>query len=133
MAGASDSQSDTEVLPLLYLKYGDRMVEHLNGIFAFAIWDSGQQKLLVARDRMGVKPLYYARVGSRLYFASEVKVPAARPGTASRRLIQRRFLSFCRCCMCRTPERCSENILKLAPGCRLTWQEGKISDRSLLG
>ena len=77
------SQSDTEVLPLLYLKYGDRMVEQLNGIFAFAIWDSRQQKLLVARDRMGVKPLYYATCRRPALFCVGGKVPAACSGIAS--------------------------------------------------
>ena len=120
------SQTDTEVLPLLYLKYGDRMVEHLNGIFAFAIWDSRQQRLLVARDRMGVKPLYYARAGSRLYFASEVKslllAPELRAEMDPAALSE--FLSLL---YVPNPGTMFKNILKLEPGCRLTWQAGKIS------
>ena len=120
------SQTDTEVLPLLYLKYGDRMVEHLNGIFAFAIWDSRQQRLLVARDRMGVKPLYYARVGSRLYFASEVKslllAPELRAEIDPAALSE--FLSLL---YVPNPGTMFKNILKLQPGCRLTWQDGEVS------
>jgi asparagine synthase (glutamine-hydrolysing) len=120
------SQSDTELLPLLYLKYGDRMVEHLNGIFAFAIWDSRQQRLLVARDRMGVKPLYYARAGSRLYFASEVKslllAPELRAEIDPAALSE--FLSLL---YVPNPGTMFKNILKLEPGCLLTWQDGKIS------
>jgi asparagine synthase (glutamine-hydrolysing) len=120
------SHSDTEVLPLLYLKYGDRMVEHLNGIFAFAIWDTRQQRLLVARDRMGVKPLYYARAGSRLYFASEIKslllAPELRPEIDPAALSE--FLSLL---YVPNPGTMFKNVLKLQPGCLLTWQDGKVS------
>ncbi len=120
------SQSDTEVLPLLYLKYGVRMVERLNGIFAFAIWDAREQKLLVARDRMGVKPLYYATVGDRLYFASEVKslllAPELRPEIDPAALSE--FLTLL---YVPNPGTMFRNILKLPPGCLLTWQDGKMA------
>src|SRR5207244_6807958 len=67
------SHTDTEVLVHLYEKYGAGMVKRLNGMFAFAIWDTKTQELLIFRDRMGIKPLYYTKVGTRLYFASEIK------------------------------------------------------------
>ncbi len=65
--------TDTEVIVHLYEELGDRCVERLRGMFAFAIWDVRRSRLLVARDRLGIKPLYYAMVKGRLLFASELK------------------------------------------------------------
>jgi asparagine synthase (glutamine-hydrolysing) len=65
--------SDTEVVLQLYLEYGERFVERLRGMFAFAIWDCGERKLLLGRDRLGVKPLYVCDSGGQLVFASELK------------------------------------------------------------
>lgn len=67
------SGSDGEILPHLYEELGDRFVERLNGIFAFALWDARLRRLLLARDRFGVKPLYLCRQERRLTFASELK------------------------------------------------------------
>ncbi|PYX53706.1 MAG: asparagine synthetase B, partial [Acidobacteria bacterium] len=58
------SHTDTEILPHLYEKYGPDMVNRLNGMFAFALWDGMAERLWLFRDRMGVKPLYYVQVGS---------------------------------------------------------------------
>jgi asparagine synthase (glutamine-hydrolysing) len=67
------SHTDTEVLLKAYVQYGSAMLDKLNGMFAFAIWDSVEQELFLARDRVGVKPLYYAVYNDTLYFASEPK------------------------------------------------------------
>ena len=67
------SQSDTEVIIYGYLAWGERVIDRLRGMFAFAIWDRAEKKLLLARDRFGKKPLYYARVGDLLLFGSEIK------------------------------------------------------------
>ena len=67
------STSDTETILAAYEKYGIKCVEHLRGMFAFAIWDDRKQRLFCARDRFGIKPFYYARLDGVLAFASEIK------------------------------------------------------------
>jgi asparagine synthase (glutamine-hydrolysing) len=67
------TQSDTETILHLYEEFGDACVEHLRGMFAFAIWDARARKLLLARDRVGKKPLYYADIDGCLIFGSELK------------------------------------------------------------
>jgi asparagine synthase (glutamine-hydrolysing) len=67
------SKSDTEVALKAYEVYGEEFLRHLNGMFALAIWDGRLRVLLLARDRLGIKPLYYARLHDRLLFASEIK------------------------------------------------------------
>lgn len=90
------SQSDTEALPHLYEEYGEQMVEHLNGMFAFALWDSKRRKLLIARDRFGEKPLYWGVFDNTLLFASEPKVLLAHPAVKSSLNLEalRQYLSF---------------------------------------
>jgi len=74
------SQSDTEVLLNALAAWGPRAFASLNGMFAFALWDRHERRLRLARDRYGVKPLYYALVGNTLAFASEQKAIIAQPG-----------------------------------------------------
>jgi asparagine synthase (glutamine-hydrolysing) len=74
------TQSDTEVLVHLYEERGERMVERLRGMFAFAIWDRRKRRLFVARDRIGIKPLYFYRDEEKFLFASEPKAILAYPG-----------------------------------------------------
>lgn len=70
---------DTEVLLDSYIQWGPQCVEHLNGIFAFGIWDEKEQQLFLARDHFGVKPLFYAKPGDDLIFASELKALLEHP------------------------------------------------------
>jgi asparagine synthase (glutamine-hydrolysing) len=65
--------SDTETIAHLYEDYAEGCVDHLRGMFAFAVWDENRKRLLLARDRLGIKPLYYAEVRGRLVFSSELK------------------------------------------------------------
>lgn len=68
-----ETQSDTEVLLHLYQEYGEQCIVHVNGQWAFAIWDRVRQRLFLSRDRVGVRPLYYAQTSAGFHFASEVK------------------------------------------------------------
>ena len=74
------TQSDTETIIHLYEEYGRDCVQHLRGMFAFAIWDRRSRRLFIARDRLGIKPLYYFYDGTKFVFGSEIKAILAYPG-----------------------------------------------------
>ena len=74
------SHSDTEVLLHAYAEYGAECLEKLNGIYSFAVWEQNKQRLFLARDRIGVKPLFYRQKGNTFLFASEMKTILAFPG-----------------------------------------------------
>src|SRR5215510_5152975 len=73
------TESDTEAIARAYAEYGDKCVDHLDGMFAFAVWDSAQQVLLLARDRMGEKPLYYYAGPDVFVFGSELRALLEHP------------------------------------------------------
>jgi len=122
-----ETKSDTEVLVHLYEKYGDACVEHLRGMFAFAIWDREKQVLLLARDRLGIKPLFYALQGGRLWFASEIKAVLAGgvQGTLDTQALKQ-FLTFL---YVPSPLTIFEGIRQLPPGHTLTFTAGRMSLR----
>jgi asparagine synthase (glutamine-hydrolysing) len=74
------THSDTETIVHLYEEYGKDCVQHLRGMFAFAIWDAKKESLFIARDRLGIKPLYYRQTANCFLFGSEIKVLMAYPG-----------------------------------------------------
>jgi asparagine synthase (glutamine-hydrolysing) len=78
------SGSDAEVVLHLYEEYGDACVERLEGMFGFALWDENKRRLLIARDRLGIKPLYFYSDGQRMLFASEIKALLATPWVRAR-------------------------------------------------
>lgn len=119
------TKTDTEVLLAMYAKYGPDMLERLNGIFAFAIWDAESGSLFLARDRLGVKPLYWARHGGSLYFASEVKaILPALPAPKLRVELISQYLTFL---WVPDPNTLFEDIYKLAPGHRATFADGRLA------
>jgi asparagine synthase (glutamine-hydrolysing) len=89
------SDCDTEVLLAMYARHGEGMLDRLNGIFALAIWDIERDELFLARDRLGVKPLYYAQEDRALYFASELKaLLGALPSPSLRHTAIADYLTF---------------------------------------
>ncbi|HSS22730.1 MAG TPA: asparagine synthase (glutamine-hydrolyzing) [Pyrinomonadaceae bacterium] len=120
-----NSQSDTEVLPHLYEEYADDMVRHLNGMFAFALWDAKRRRLLVARDRFGEKPLYWGVFDGTLLFASEPKVLLAHPSVRTSLNLQalRQYLSFD---YVPAPLTIFDGINKLPAAHTLTLENGKV-------
>jgi asparagine synthase (glutamine-hydrolysing) len=119
------SASDTEVLPHLYEEYGDAMIRELNGMFAFALWDSRKRRLLIARDRFGEKPLYWGIFDNTLLFASEPKVLLAHPAVKPALNLQalRQYLSFD---YVPAPLSIYEGINKLPAAHHLTLEEGRV-------
>lgn len=120
--------SDTEVLLHLYTAYGEKMLARLNGIFAFALWDKRKSSLFVARDALGVKPMYFAETSSGFAFASEIKALLSLvPETFELDIPSlHRYLSFLWCPGEGTP---LLNVCKLLPGEAMFVQDGKVVRR----
>jgi asparagine synthase (glutamine-hydrolysing) len=117
--------SDSEVIPHLYAEHGISFLARLNGMFAIALWDSVARRLLLARDRVGIKPLFYSQHRGTLYFASEVKSLLAAGGT-SRRLDPLGVDQLLTFEYTATPTTLFSDVRKLAPGSWLTWHEGTV-------
>lgn len=114
------TRSDTETILHLYEEEGERCVEQLHGMFAFAIWDAHLGRLLLARDRLGIKPLYYACTDNELLFASEIKAILAAGGirpafnkTILPEFLANRFVAG--------EETFFRSVRKLLPGRTLSW------------
>ena len=122
------TNGDTEVLLYAYREYRDAMLERLAGMFAFALWDRPAHRLLVARDHLGVKPLYYHWDGSRLVFGSELKALIEHPGV--RRELDLDALGlYLECQYIPSPKTVYRDVRKLEPGHALVVEDGKLSKR----
>ena len=119
------TRSDTETIVHAYEQWGDECVQRFRGMFAFGIWDAPKRRLLLVRDRLGVKPLYWAQAGDRVLFASEIKAilesglitPAANNRVLSE-VLATRYTSG--------TETLFEGIYKLLPGHRLVFEHGRV-------
>ncbi|HYG63916.1 MAG TPA: asparagine synthase (glutamine-hydrolyzing) [Thermoanaerobaculia bacterium] len=122
------TRTDTEVILRLWQEHGEGLLEHLNGMFAFAIWDLDRRKLFLARDRLGIKPLYYQVTGEGIAFASEVKALLAaagrRPGVDLEMLDAYMSVGYVP-----TERTLFAGVTKLQPGWCLTVHDGRIDLR----
>ena len=119
------TQSDTEAIVHAYEEYGIDVPKHLRGMFAFALWDAREERLLLARDRVGKKPLLYSLVGGKLIFASEFQALLRHPDVSREINFEalNSYLSF----MCvPAPQTAFTAIQKLEPGHVLVWQNGAV-------
>ena len=122
------SHCDTEVVLAALIHWGESALERLQGMFAFALWDRAEERLFLARDPLGVKPLYYARRGGALYFASEMKSLLCCPGVSRDMDLEAMedYLSFLYTV---PPHTIYRDIRQLPAGHCATWRSGQLSER----
>jgi asparagine synthase (glutamine-hydrolysing) len=119
---------DTEVLVHLYEQHGEGFVERLRGMFAVALWDENERRLLLARDRFGIKPLYYRLSGKDISFASELKAMLEQPGF-SRAIDPRAVAAYLAFNSIPAPLTIFAEVRKLPPGNLLSWRGGEVAIR----
>ena len=119
------SNSDTEVLLKAYAHWGTECLTKFRGMFAFALWDSRQRRLLLARDPMGIKPLYYAQAGSHFLFASEVRTLLG-TGLLRRNINLAGLQNYLSFGSAYDPLTLLEGVQSLTAGYTLTWQGGTL-------
>ena len=117
------SESDTETILYAYQEWGEDCVNKLRGMFAFAIWDKTKETLFMARDRLGIKPLFYSDYNGVLYFSSEIKAIVADPDFP-RDIDEKALVSYFTLSYIPAPMTIYKNINKLLPGHTLTWKNG---------
>src|SRR5688572_7454371 len=113
------TKSDTEVILAAYIKWGKDCVSHLNGMFAFAIWDKKNKTLFIARDRLGIKPVYYFHQDGILLFASEIR-SLLESGIVPRNINKQGIADYFTYQTVHAPQTIIENIFMLMPGHHLT-------------
>lgn len=117
------SHSDTEVILHAYMQWDERCVEKLQGMFTFAIWNKAEQSLFIARDRLGIKPLFYAIINETLYFASELKSIALVPGL-DKKIDAKAIEQYFALGYVAEPHTIYQQVAKLSPGHNLTIKVG---------
>lgn len=122
------SHGDTEVLLAMYLEHGAAMLEQLNGIYAFAIWDARDATLFIARDGLGVKPLYISESDGSLAFASEIKALLTLPWI-TRTLDVQALAHYVQHLWCPAPRTPLAEVRKLEPGEAIVVRDGRITRR----
>jgi asparagine synthase (glutamine-hydrolysing) len=122
------THSDTEVLVHLYEEHGEGFVERLRGMFAIALWDGRGRRLLLARDRFGIKPLYYRHARGTLSFASELKALMQQPGF-SREIDPRAVAAFLAFNSIPAPLTVFAEARKLPAGALAVWAGGELTER----
>lgn len=123
-----DSQSDTEVILKAYARWGENCVAEFRGMFAFAVWDAQQHRLFIARDPMGIKPLYYYQSDRHFLFASELRT-LLKTGLIRRNLSQTALLNYLAFGSVYEPDTLIEGVHALPPGHSLTWERGTVTTR----
>ena len=119
--------SDSEVLLHGYAEYGDGVVHKLNGMFDFALWDTRRRRLLIGRDRLGVKPLYVAQSAHRLAFATEAKALLQLPGLAAS--LNRQVLAdYLHLGYVPAPHSIFQGVRKLPPATLLAVEDGQVKE-----
>ena len=118
------SHTDSEVILHGYEEYGIDVVNHLRGMFGFALYDTARKRLLLARDRIGIKPLYYTEQNGRLVFGSEIKSILQDPGV-ERRVNHQALYDYLGFEFVPSPETMFAGISKLPAGHLLVWENGR--------
>ncbi len=122
------TNSDTETILHLYEEYGDNCVNHLRGMFAFAIWDKKAQKLFIARDRLGIKPLHYFFDENSLVFGSEIK-SLLKTGLVTTEVDYQSLVYYFFYGYTPEPDCMFKGVKKLPPGHTLVWENGQTKVR----
>lgn len=117
------TNTDTEVILAAYLRWGTECLNRFNGMFAFALWDKQEQKLLIARDRLGVKPLYYHCQNNCLLFASEIRA-LIQSGLIDRKINRKALAEYVQYATVHAPNTILKNVSVLMPGHFMEWQSG---------
>ena len=119
------TMSDTETIVHAYEEYGDQCFEFLQGMFAIAIWDQNRQRLVLARDRLGKKPLYWTQKDGTIWFSSEIKSLIA-AGAINKEIDLQSLSLYFRTDAVPTPLSIFKNVFKLEPASAMAWSNGKI-------